>query len=84
MSLPPASNTLERAKTWTDDPVMAPFKVAAKLGQAPGFAGPPDARAAEAASVAACETDDDAAAADALAELADTLAAIAATPARGW
>ena len=29
---------------------MAPFKVAAKLGQAPGFAGPPNAKAAEALS----------------------------------
>ncbi len=35
---------------WTDDPVMAPFKVAAKLGQAPGHAGPPNAKAAEALS----------------------------------
>ena len=35
---------------WTDDPVMAPFKAAARLGQAPGRAGPPNARAAEALS----------------------------------
>ena len=26
---------------------MTPYKVAAKLGQAPGFAGPPDAKAQE-------------------------------------
>ena len=26
---------------------MAPYKVAARLGQAPGFAGPPNAKAAE-------------------------------------
>lgn len=46
----PCTEKWEGHKTWTDDPVMAPFKVAAKLGQAPGFAGPPDAKAAEALS----------------------------------
>ena len=40
----------EDHKLWDDDPVMAPFKVAAKLGQAPGHAGPPNAKAAEALS----------------------------------
>ncbi len=29
---------------------MTPYKVAARLGQAPGFAGPPNAKAAEALS----------------------------------
>ena len=46
----PCTEKWEGHKVWTDDPVMAPFKVAAKLGQAPGHAGPPDARAAEALS----------------------------------
>ena len=46
----PCTETWESHAAWTDDPVMAPFKVAAKLGQAPGRAGPPDARAAEALS----------------------------------
>ncbi|WP_422031557.1 ABC transporter substrate-binding protein [Reyranella sp.] len=46
----PCTETWEGHAAWTDDPVMAPFKVAAKLGQAPGRAGPPDARAAEALS----------------------------------
>ena len=32
---------------WDVDPVMAPFKVAARLGQALGFAGPPNAKAQE-------------------------------------
>ncbi|CAN5871515.1 ABC transporter substrate-binding protein [soil metagenome] len=46
----PCTEKWEAHKVWTDDPVMAPFKVAAKLGQAPGYAGLPDARAAEALS----------------------------------
>jgi len=46
----PCTETWEGHTAWTNDPVMAPFKVAAKLGQAPGRAGPPDARAAEALS----------------------------------
>jgi len=37
----------EKHKLWEEDPVMAPYKVAARLGQAPGFAGPPNAKAAE-------------------------------------
>ena len=40
----------EEHKLWDEDPVMAPFKVAAKLGQAPGFAGLPNQKAAEALS----------------------------------
>ena len=46
----PCTEKWEGHKVWTDDPVMAPFKVAAKLGQAPGHAGPPNAKAAEALS----------------------------------
>ena len=40
----------EQHKLWNEDPVMAPFKVAARLGQAPGFAGLPNQKAAEALS----------------------------------
>lgn len=43
----PCTEAWEAHAAWTDDPVMAPFRVAAKLGQAPGRAGPPDARAAQ-------------------------------------
>ena len=43
----PCTVKWESDKLWDVDPVMAPFKVAAKLGQAPGFAGPPDAKAQE-------------------------------------
>ena len=46
----PCTVKWEEHKVWTDDPVMAPFKVAAKLGQAPGFAGQPNVKAAEALS----------------------------------
>ena len=46
----PCTEKWEGHKVWSDDPVMAPFKVAAKLGQAPGHAGPPNAKAAEALS----------------------------------
>jgi len=42
----PCTEKWEGHAAWTDDPVMTPFKVAAKLGQAPGRAGPPNARAA--------------------------------------
>src|SRR5215470_8216647 len=44
----PCTAQWEKHKLWDEDPVMAPYKVAARLGQAPGFAGPPNARAAEA------------------------------------
>jgi multiple sugar transport system substrate-binding protein len=43
----PCTEKWERHAAWTDDPVMAPFKVAAKLGWAPGRAGPPNAKAAD-------------------------------------
>jgi multiple sugar transport system substrate-binding protein len=46
----PPTAKWEEHKVWNEDPVMAPFKVAAKLGQAPGFAGLPDQKAAEALS----------------------------------
>ncbi len=46
----PCTAKWEEHALWTQDPVMAPFKVAAKLGQAPGFAGQPNAKAAEALS----------------------------------
>ena len=42
----PCTAKWESDKLWDVDPVMTPYKVAAKLGQAPGFAGPPDAKAA--------------------------------------
>jgi multiple sugar transport system substrate-binding protein len=32
---------------WDADPVMAPFKIAAKLGLSPGYAGPPNRKSAE-------------------------------------
>jgi multiple sugar transport system substrate-binding protein len=43
----PCTAKWEDDKLWDVDPVMTPYKVAAKLGQAPGFAGPPDAKAQE-------------------------------------
>lgn len=43
----PCTEKWESDKVWDADPVMAPFKVAAKLGQAIGFAGPPNAKAQE-------------------------------------
>jgi multiple sugar transport system substrate-binding protein len=43
----PCTAAWEKHKLWDEDPVMAPYKVAARLGQAPGFAGPPNAKAAE-------------------------------------
>jgi multiple sugar transport system substrate-binding protein len=43
----PCTVKWESDKLWDVDPVMTPYKVAAKLGQAPGFAGPPDAKAQE-------------------------------------
>ena len=43
----PCTVKWESDKLWDVDPVMAPFKVAAKLGQAIGFAGPPNAKAQE-------------------------------------
>jgi multiple sugar transport system substrate-binding protein len=46
----PCTAMWEKNPLWDKDPVMAPFKVAARLGQAPGFAGLPDQKAAEALS----------------------------------
>ena len=46
----PCTAEWEGHKVWSDDPVMGPFKVAARLGQAPGHAGQPNAKAAEALS----------------------------------
>ena len=43
----PCTAKWESDKLWDVDPVMTPDKVAAKLGQAPGFAGPPNAKAQE-------------------------------------
>ena len=37
----------EKHPLWKDDPIMLPYKDAARLGRAPGFAGPPNAKAAE-------------------------------------
>lgn len=43
----PCTAKWEDHKVWKDDPVMAPFKVAARLGQAVGHSGQPNAKAAE-------------------------------------
>jgi len=43
----PCTAKWEDDKLWSIDPVMTPYKIAAKLAQAPGFAGPPNAKAAE-------------------------------------
>jgi multiple sugar transport system substrate-binding protein len=40
----------EKNEIWAKNPVMAPFAVAGKLGQIPGFEGPTNAKAAEALS----------------------------------
>ncbi len=45
-STPPTAQW-EKHKMWDEDPVMAPFKVAAKLGLTPGYAGPPNRKSAE-------------------------------------
>ncbi|MBW8907046.1 MAG: extracellular solute-binding protein [Betaproteobacteria bacterium] len=45
-STPPAAQW-EKHKMWDEDPVMAPFKVAGRLGLTPGYAGPPNRKAAE-------------------------------------
>jgi multiple sugar transport system substrate-binding protein len=44
----PPTEKWEAHPLWNQDPVMAPYKVAAKLGQAPGYAGLPNGKAAEA------------------------------------
>jgi multiple sugar transport system substrate-binding protein len=43
----PPTPQWETHKLWGEDPVMEPYKVAGKLGQAPGFAGPAGKKAAE-------------------------------------
>jgi multiple sugar transport system substrate-binding protein len=42
-----ATTIWEKDPLWQIDPVMAPFRVAARAGQFPGFAGPADRKAAE-------------------------------------
>jgi multiple sugar transport system substrate-binding protein len=37
----------EKNTMWDTNPVMAPYRVAGKLGQTPGYVGPPNAKAAE-------------------------------------
>jgi multiple sugar transport system substrate-binding protein len=37
----------EKSKMWEEDPVMAPYRVAGRLGELPGRKGPPSAKAAE-------------------------------------
>jgi multiple sugar transport system substrate-binding protein len=43
----PCTAKWEDDKLWSVDPVMTPYKVAAKLGQSIGFAGAPNAKAQE-------------------------------------
>jgi multiple sugar transport system substrate-binding protein len=43
----PPTAMWETHKLWGEDPVMEPFKVAGRLGQAPGYAGPAGKKAAE-------------------------------------
>jgi len=45
-STPPTAQW-EKHKMWDADPVMAPFKIAARLGLSPGYAGPPNRKSAE-------------------------------------
>src|SRR6266853_262814 len=45
-STPPTAQW-EKHKMWDEDPVMAPFKVAGRLGLTPGYAGPPNRKSAE-------------------------------------
>ena len=37
----------EKSKMWDEDPVMAPYRVAGRLGQIPGYPGPTGPKAAE-------------------------------------
>jgi multiple sugar transport system substrate-binding protein len=46
----PCTPEWEKHKVWGEDPVMEPYKVAARLARTPGYAGPADAKAAEALS----------------------------------
>ena len=45
-STPPTAQW-EKHKMWDEDPVMAPFKIAGRLGLSPGYAGPPSRKSAE-------------------------------------
>jgi multiple sugar transport system substrate-binding protein len=45
-STPPTA-VWEKHKMWDEDPVMAPFKIAGRFGQSPGYAGPPNRKSAE-------------------------------------
>ena len=44
----PPTPKWETHSLWREDPVMDPYKVAGRLGQAPGYAGPAGRKAAEA------------------------------------
>src|SRR6266550_3025373 len=46
----PCTPEWEKHKVWSEDPVMEPYKVAGRLARTPGYAGPADAKAAEALS----------------------------------
>jgi multiple sugar transport system substrate-binding protein len=46
----PPTPEWEKHALWNEDPVMAPYKVAGKLGLTPGYAGPSGAKAGEALS----------------------------------
>ncbi|HEU0062677.1 MAG TPA: extracellular solute-binding protein [Hyphomicrobiaceae bacterium] len=46
----PTTPEWEKHKVWDEDPVMAPYKVAGKLGLTPGYAGPSGKKAGEALS----------------------------------
>lgn len=43
----PGTTGWETHKMWDENPVMKPFAVAGRLGQTPGYKGPPNAKAAE-------------------------------------
>jgi multiple sugar transport system substrate-binding protein len=43
----PTTPEWEKHKVWDEDPVMAPYKVAGKLGLTPGYAGPSGKKAGE-------------------------------------
>lgn len=43
----PGTGSWETHKLWDENPVMKPFAIAGKLGQTPGYKGPPDAKSAE-------------------------------------
>ena len=43
----PPTQTWEKHKMWDEDPVMAPFKLAGRVGLTPGYAGLPNRKAAE-------------------------------------